>query len=366
MPKKTRTKSARRAATAKKSAKSKRERTKAKLGSIPKRPDAERRLRQASKAARVFKVLELIQGRGRWNAEAIAEELDWDVRTIYRDLNALELAGVPWYFDRQQGCYRVRPWYHFPAINLTPDELLDQATATAVTSVPGLKVGSGTQATTAKMVVGSSDEKARLLADAQQLVTALDLKLADHSQHQDIIRTVQWALVEQKQLSGKYESPYHDKPVKLTLHPYRLCLTGQAWYLIARAADSEQPKTYRVARFASLRAIEKPATVSEDFDLKDYFGNAWSVYRGRETYDVQIEFTKEAARLVTEITWHHTQEIKKRYKDGRIVLAFRVDGLEEIVWWVLGWSGRAKVLGPEKLRQMVVEQLETALAMNER
>ena len=43
--------------------------------------------------------------------------------------------------------------------------------------------------------------------------------------------------------------------------------------------------------------------------------------------------------------------IKAQHKDGRIVLAFEIDGLDEIVWWVLGWSGRAKVLAPTELRE---------------
>jgi predicted DNA-binding transcriptional regulator YafY len=62
--------------------------------------------------------------------------------------------------------------------------------------------------------------------------------------------------------------------------------------------------------------------------------------------------------------WHHTQEIK-RYKNGSVILSFQVDGLEEILWWVLGWSGRAKVIGPEKLRLLVVDQLQAAIRLNE-
>ena len=54
----------------------------------------------------------------------------------------------------------------------------------------------------------------------------------------------------------------------------------------------------------------------------------------------------------------------KHYKNGGVTLSFTVDGLDEIVWWVLGWSGRAKVLKPEKLRAMVVDKLRAALTLN--
>ena len=43
---------------------------------------------------------------------------------------------------------------------------------------------------------------------------------------------------------------------------------------------------------------------------------------------------------------------------------FRVDGLDEIVWWLLPWTGFAEVIRPLKLRQRLVEQLEEGLRMN--
>ena len=38
--------------------------------------------------------------------------------------------------------------------------------------------------------------------------------------------------------------------------------------------------TFLIARFKTLRMIEEPAIISDDFDLHSYFGNAWAVYRG--------------------------------------------------------------------------------------
>ncbi len=65
----------------------------------------------------------------------------------------------------------------------------------------------------------------------------------------------------------------------------------------------------------------------------------------------------------TETVWHKTQRVQ-RQPDGGVRLMFTVDGLDEIVWWVLGWSGRAKVHAPEELRDMVVGRLQDALQLN--
>ncbi len=328
------------------------------------RSDVDRRLRQASRHARTLRLLQLLLTRGRWNAKAIAAELECAERTVYRDLEVLSLAGVPWYFDDNERCYRVRPDFRFPPIGLTPDELLGQGIATALSQGAGLDISSGGAPTTRKLAASTTEENAKLLNDAEQLVSVLDLKLADHARSHETIRTVQWALLRRKQLAGVYASPYQATPLKLTLNPLRLCLVQQAWYLIARPTTEQSAKTYRVARFKSLRMLDSAATGGNDFSLKEYFGNAWAVYRGAESYDVAIQFTPEAAQLVMETVWHSTQTVREN-KDGSVTLSFRVDGLDEIVWWVLGWSGRAKVQQPERLRQMVVEKLKAAIALHE-
>ena len=329
-----------------------------------KRSDAERRARQSARLARVLRLLQLIQGRGNWNTRTIAAELECSERTVFRDLQVLSVAGVPWYFDQQAQCYRIRPDFRFPVLNLTEAEVLGQAVATTLSEAPGLNIGAGARPATEKLAALSTVTVRRILTDASQLVAVLDLKLADHSRHHEIIRSAQWALLQRKQLIGRYQSPHETRAMSLRLHPYRLCLVKQAWYLIGRAVDRDAPHTYRVARFGSLRMTDLDAEVPADFDLKAYFGNAWGVYRGAESHAVEVVFTREAAALVTETTWHHTQKVR-RHKDGTTTLSFQVDGLEEILRWVLGWSGRARVINPPELREMVLEQLRAALQMNQ-
>lgn len=327
------------------------------------RPDSERRRRQSQRLARSLRILELIQGRAKWNLKTLSEELSCSERTVRRDLDALELAGVPYYREGTDNSIRVRSGYRFPVVNLSPDEAIGLAMANSITAAAGLDVGPGSRPATDKILTSSSEEMAQLLSDADQLVSVLGLNLADHSQHREFIRTAQWSLLKKKQLTGQYQSPYEAKSVKLTLHPYRLCLIRQAWYLVASPISGTSPKTYRIARFQSLRMTDAAAIVPDAFDLKQYLGDAWTVYRGETTYEIRIEFSKDAAPLVRETVWHHSQRIEQGH-EGSAVVTFKVAGLNEILWWVLSWSGRVKVLSPPELREMVVAQLEAAVEMN--
>lgn len=204
-----------------------------------KRPEIDRRAQQAARLGNVLRVQELLLGRGKWNVKAIGAELDVSEKTVHRYLGVLAMAGVPYYYDPHEKCCRVRPGFKFPVVNLTRDELLGQAAATAVTKAAGLDAAAAAEPVTRKIAAAASHASAELLADAEAVMTVLNQKLADHSRHHAILRTVQWALIEGKQVDGEYRSPYQQRPVGLTLHPYRLCFAGQAWYLIGREAGAD-------------------------------------------------------------------------------------------------------------------------------
>lgn len=274
----------------------------------------------------------------------------------------LELAGVPWSFDKEARSYQLRPDYRFPTLDLTDDELLGQSTATVITEAAGLDIDAGAKPTSEKLAASRTNAE-RILGQARQLIEVLDLKLVDHRQSREIIRTVRWALVERKQLTGLYRSPYETKPVKLTLNPYRLALIKQAWYLIALAEKDGEPHTFRVVRFQSLRMTDEPAVIPEDFDLTAYLGNAWGVYRGNTTHEVELRFNAELACIIQETKWHHTQKAKK-HTDGTVSLYFTVDGLNEIARWVTGYAGQVRVVEPKALRELVIARHEAALKKN--
>ena len=130
-----------------------------------KRTDAERRVRQSDRLARILRVLQLIQSPGPWTAQSIAQELECSERTVYRDLQTLAAAGVPWYFDDYSQSYRIRDGYKGPFPFLQPargNEAKDQRTNPAVGD-------------DARSIASLAKEAAqRLLVEAEGVVRALD------------------------------------------------------------------------------------------------------------------------------------------------------------------------------------------------
>jgi predicted DNA-binding transcriptional regulator YafY len=96
----------------------------------------------------------------------------------------------------------------------------------------------------------------------------------------------------------------------------------------------------------------------EKFDLREYFGYAWSLLREGRLYNVELRFSPKVAEEVAEIQWHETQTVSFE-KDGSVILRFRVDGLNEITWWILSYGDQVEVLSPQILRRRIVEIART-------
>jgi len=103
-----------------------------------------------------------------------------------------------------------------------------------------------------------------------------------------------------------------------------------------------------------LSPLDKYFVEDEKFDLREYFDYAWSLLRQGRIYDVELRFSPQIAAEVAEVRWHNTQTVSFE-DDGAATLKFRVDGLNEITWWILGYGDQVEVLSPPVLRQKIAQ-----------
>lgn len=81
-------------------------------------------------------------------------------------------------------------------------------------------------------------------------------------------------------------------------------------------------------------------------------------------YNVELRFLPKVAENVAEVQWHSTQKVTPN-GDGSIIAQFRVDGLGEIIWWILGYGDQVQVLAPKVLRKRVIETARNMVKINE-
>jgi len=82
--------------------------------------------------------------------------------------------------------------------------------------------------------------------------------------------------------------------------------------------------------------------------------------RGTKTYDVLLKFSPLISPNVAEVNWHRTQKIRWD-DDGHVLFSATIDGLDEIVWWVLGYGPEVEVLSPPELRKRLTDMTRRTL-----
>jgi proteasome accessory factor B len=110
--------------------------------------------------------------------------------------------------------------------------------------------------------------------------------------------------------------------------------------------------------------LEKCFIDGEDFDLAEYLGRAWSMIPEGQIHNIKLRFLPKVAHNVSEVNWHATQKVTRK-EDGSAILEFRVDGLNEIFWWILGYGDQVQILAPKKLRQKVLTAAKNMIEINQ-
>lgn len=308
-----------------------------------------------SRIHRLLKILTLIQGGGGWTPERLAEETGRSKRTIFRDLNILEQAGIPYFFDENTGGYSIRRDFFMPAIDLTLDESLSLlALAEHIGAQEQIPLTRAAGRAMAKI-------RATLPASIRDELAALEKHLAvslarsgPADGYDDVYQTVRTAIRKRRVLECGYESvrrgaaPTSNGDDRFRFHPYALVFNQRAWYVIGHHEAREALRTLKLNRFTHCAVTNFKFEMPRDFTLDDHLGCAWRMIRGSKRYDVELRFDAAFAETIADTHWHATQEIDW-HEDGSITFRCTVDGLDEIVWWVLSMGPHCRVIKPKAL-----------------
>lgn len=310
-----------------------------------------------SRIHRLLKIIALIQGETGWTSARLAMECGAAERTIYRDLQMIEAAGIPYFYDTETKGYRIRRDFFMAPVQLTLDESLALAALAE-------QVGGREQIPFTKPA-GRAITKIRGLLpvamrdELQRLETQIEIQLPPVSPPEgsaDVYETIRAAIVRNVAVLCDYESvsgaAKADGKGSFVFQPYALLFSQRAWYVIGHHAGRDEVRSLKLNRFTRLEVTDQAFTVPAEFSVRQYMGNAWRMIRGKDSYQVEIDFDAEFAETIADTHWHATQEIT--WNDDRsITFRCTVDGLDEIVWWVLSMGPHCIVKEPAELRERV-------------
>ncbi|GBR77457.1 protein containing WYL domain [Candidatus Termititenax dinenymphae] len=120
----------------------------------------------------------------------------------------------------------------------------------------------------------------------------------------------------------------------------------------------EETGSSRRTVFRDIDALQQMGA-PRDFDYEQYLGKAWGIIKGKKT-KVVLDFDQSQAVFLKEKQWHPSQKLSKP-QNGKIRMTLTVDGIDEILWWILSYGSRVKVVEPRSLAEQVKNELMTSL-----
>ncbi|WP_431956929.1 helix-turn-helix transcriptional regulator [Nocardia lijiangensis] len=201
------------------------------------------------------------------SARELAERYEVSVRTIERDIGALQQAGIPIYADvGRRGGYALEKSMSLPPLNFTPAETV--ALAVALARHRGGPFERAGHSALRKIVAVLPERNAVAARDLAARIRLLDSREAQHDH--EIPAVIERAI----EVGRVVRIGYLDRSGARTerdVEPFALVSGTNGWYLAAWCRLRGNARCFRLDRIASAAATEQPAP-HRPFD-----GAAWDI-----------------------------------------------------------------------------------------
>lgn len=193
-------------------------------------------------------------------AQELADRFEVSVRTIERDISALQQSGVPiWATPGPGGGYSVDPEMSLPPLNFTADEATAMAVALA-RSGP-IPFGDSARSAVRKLVAAMS---AANREGARELVSRIHLlQRRGQLEATPVVRAVETAVAERKVLELDYVDRTGQRTERRLVEPYGFAGSEEHWYLMAWCRLRGGGRSFRLDRMQAARVTDEPAPERE-------------------------------------------------------------------------------------------------------
>ena len=316
---------------------------------------------QLSRQWRILKQIE-VSKKGLTPAK-IAEIGGASLRTAYRDLSDLQLAGFPLYTEKGEKGNRWKfvDTYNFKVSQpFTFTELMALHLSRDLFQVFKGTVFFESAESLFKKVQATLPPQALAYLDQIQSKFHISIKpYKDYERFRKIIEQVNQATENCQSIEVFYKPLRSKKDTQRKIDPYKIWFFEGTIYIIGFCHLRNQIRTFVIDRIKMLRLTNEKFEQPDDFDLNEYTKHSFKVMRD-DLYNVKVLFAPTCARYVGEKIWHESQQTKK-LSDGSLKMTLRVAGLGEIKHWIMSFGSEAYVIEPEKLKDMVRADLKKSL-----
>jgi predicted DNA-binding transcriptional regulator YafY len=296
-------------------------------------------------------------------ARELAREVRCSVRTLYRDLEALEYAGFPIYKADDNPKYSWMEGHRFKVPPpFSASELMSLWLYRDLLRVFRGTAWHDSLESLFRKVRASLPPGALAYMDRIQSTFSVGIKpYKEYGKLNEILNQVNSAALSKKSIEIAYYALKAESETIRKVDPYSIWFFEGTFYLIGLCHLRNEMRMFVLDRMKLVRVTDDSFTIPEGWNLDKFLQHSFKVMRDQELHTVKVRISPAWARWAGEKIWHETQKARK-LSDGGLELTFQVAGLTEIKMWVMSLGKEAEVLEPKGLRLAICNDLDECVA----
>lgn len=304
---------------------------------------------------RLSAILIMLQSSSVVKTKQIADRFDIGTRTVYRDIRALEDAGIPIAGTAGTG-YSLVDGFKLPPLMFTQEEAFAFLAAERLVyrfTDAGFKEGykAGIEKIRAVMRLAEKETMENL----DDKIHSLEFRSTQPSESENTLQVLMSEVAQKKKVKLVYFSYDKQEETERVVDPIGLFFSLSNWYLVAFCNIRNDYRTFRISRIKSLE------TTDDGFNIEHPPLNSFleKLSEREKLHEVVIEVSKSDFSLINETKYYQGLIAEKEVGD-KVELHFMVFSLERFSRWYLSFVDIVTIVSPRELEEKAKEIISKA------
>jgi predicted DNA-binding transcriptional regulator YafY len=293
---------------------------------------------------RLFSIVYILLDKKTITAKELAERFEVSVRTIYRDVETLSIAGIPIYTNKGKG----------GGISLIENFVLNKS---VLSEKEQNEILMSLQSLNATKFLDVEPVLKRLSTIFNRESTNwIDVDFSQwgsDEKEKEKFNILKTAILSKSNVSFDYFSSYGEKTLR-TVEPLKLVFKGQGWYLYGFCRLKCEFRIFKITRIKTLNLLDEPFTRDIPIDIWSEGGK--SCENKMITLILRID-ERMAYRLYDEFN----QDNIKKNPDRSFTVTVTFPESDWIYGYVMSYGEYAEVIEPKDIREIIKRKFKDGL-----
>ena len=297
----------------------------------------------------LLKILFLLLSRRKVSARYIADRYELSIRTVYRYIDELSLAGIPIYNERgRNGGYSIADNYKIPA-NFLSEEESEKVISTLSALNKELNSEVLESVITKIASISKVNEGSLALSFGNLIIDGTAWGVSDG--YGQTLKVLQKAIEENTLVLITYLNRDGESSERI-IEPHVLALKQGLWYAYAYCRKRETFRLFKIGRIQKLKLLSENFIRRETIDMKEVFKKWYD--EPEEDIDLLVD---ESIKADVE-EWLGVDKVTVS-PSGKITATAKLPLDDYLTAKILSFGNKIKVISPKQLKDAVISSAKS-------